>query len=82
MTGFLTDPKSQFEVDMDLRQTGQRATIAYIVSVVLFFVVLAVAMKFMANARTSIGLAYAVSWLGFFTVFGIFFQLDKNQTAK
>jgi hypothetical protein len=32
--------------------------------------------------RTSIGLAYAVSWLGLFAVFGIFFLMDKNVTAK
>ena len=66
---------------MDLKQTGQRATIAYIVSVVLFFVVFAVAMNFMAE-KTSVGLAYAVSWLGLFAVFGIFFIMDKNQTAN
>lgn len=81
MIVFLIDPKSLFEVDMDLRQTGQRATIAYIVSVVLFFIVLTVAMNFMA-AKTSIGIAYAVSWIGLFGVFGFFFLLDKNQGAK
>ena len=65
---------------MDLKETSQRATIAYIVSVVLFFVVLAIAMNFLAK-KTSIGLAYAISWLGLFGVFGIFFLLDKNQAA-
>jgi hypothetical protein len=61
---------------MGLLETGQNAAIAYGVSVVLFFVVLAIALNFLGRV-TSTALAYGVSWIGLLAVFGIFSLLRK-----
>ena len=61
---------------MDLSKTGENAVLAYAISVVLFFVVLAIALNFVGRV-TSSALAYGVSWIGLLAVFGIFSLLRK-----
>ena len=61
---------------MDLYKTGENAVVAYGISIVLFFIVLAIALNFLGRV-TSTALAYAVSWIGLLAIFGIFSLLRK-----
>ena len=65
---------------IDLEQSSERAVIAYGASTILSLIVLAIALNFL-SVKTSVGIAYAVSWIGLFGVFGIFFLVDKNKST-